>query len=57
MDGILSAIATLKQVKDLRTQLAGLCMAGGFSLKKWVINNEIILQNVPIENLSFENDR
>ncbi|XP_029171357.1 uncharacterized protein LOC114940773 [Nylanderia fulva] len=51
MDDILTGASTLEEACELQRQLTGLCMAGGFPLRKWSANDPGILKSVPAEHL------
>ncbi|XP_024879014.1 uncharacterized protein LOC112459228 [Temnothorax curvispinosus] len=50
VDNVLSGASTLDKCRRLREQVASLCLAGGFPLRKWAANNEALLEDVPLEH-------
>ncbi|XP_011176358.1 uncharacterized protein LOC105208251 [Solenopsis invicta] len=50
MNDILTGASTLEEACELQRQLTGLCMAGGFPLRKWSANDAAILADVPAEH-------
>ncbi|KMQ82329.1 hypothetical protein RF55_23333, partial [Lasius niger] len=50
VDDVLTGAATVAEAQEIRSQLAQLCKAGGFLLKKWAANQTEILRGVPIEH-------
>ncbi|XP_067205381.1 uncharacterized protein [Linepithema humile] len=50
MDDVLTGASTLEEACELQRQLARLCMAGGFPLRKWSSNNSVLLAGVPAEH-------
>lgn len=50
MDDILTGADTLETAVELQRRLTNLCMAGGFPLRKWSANDEVLLRDVPAEH-------
>ncbi|XP_018376534.1 PREDICTED: uncharacterized protein LOC108769825 [Trachymyrmex cornetzi] len=47
VDDIFGGADTIPQVKEIVRQVNSLCMAGGFSLQKWISNEPAILESIP----------
>lgn len=52
MDDVLTGADTLDEALQIQNQVSQLCKAGGFPLKKWAANNQILLGNIPAEDLA-----
>jgi len=50
VDDIVTGASTASKATSLQKELRGLCMAGGFPLRKWAANNLDILVGVPQEH-------
>ncbi|KMQ81720.1 hypothetical protein RF55_25447, partial [Lasius niger] len=50
VDDILTGANTLEEARTIQQQLAQLCTAGGFPLKKWAANADVLLENIPPEH-------
>lgn len=50
MDDILTGAESLERAQELRRQVATICTAGGFPLKKWSSNEASLLANLPRED-------
>ncbi|XP_029162266.1 uncharacterized protein LOC114933860 [Nylanderia fulva] len=48
MDDVLTGAATLDAADDLLDQVAALCTAGGFPLRKWAANDDRLLVKIPL---------
>ncbi|XP_029171118.1 uncharacterized protein LOC114940560 [Nylanderia fulva] len=48
MDDVLTGAATLDAADDLLNQVAALCTAGGFPLRKWAANDDRLLVKIPL---------
>ncbi|XP_011706167.1 PREDICTED: uncharacterized protein LOC105461365 [Wasmannia auropunctata] len=57
VDDILTGAATLEEACSLRQQLIGVCMAGGFPLKKWAANDARLLAGIPDDDLAQPDPR
>ncbi|XP_036142860.1 uncharacterized protein LOC118645588 [Monomorium pharaonis] len=50
VDDILTGASTISDAIAIQQQVRGLCMAGGFPLRKWATNKEEVLDGVPPEH-------
>lgn len=50
MDDILTGTDDLVAGQQLARQVSALCMAGGFPLRKWAANHEMLLEDVSLEH-------
>lgn len=47
MDDVFGGADTIEQAKEIARQLTNLCMAGGFSLQKWISNHSAVIGLIP----------
>lgn len=50
MDDVLTGAATLGEARQLQQELANICAAGGFPIRKWSANHLDLLADVPVEH-------
>lgn len=55
VDDILTGAETMQEAREIQEQLTLLCAAGGFPLKKWVINSEALLEGIPLDHRQQRN--
>ncbi|XP_039307877.1 uncharacterized protein LOC120358265 [Solenopsis invicta] len=47
VDDIFGGADSIDQAKEVAQQLTGICMAGGFKLRKWISNHSSVLDSIP----------
>lgn len=57
MDDILTGANTIREAKEIRSQLVRICRAGGFPLKKWSANDASLLEDLPAADRLQEEPR
>lgn len=50
---VLTGISTIAEALDIRLQLEQICNSGGFPLKKWAANEDVLLGGIPREHRSI----
>lgn len=50
MDDVLTGADSLTEARELFRQLINLCLAGGFPLRKWSVNDMGLMDDVPAEH-------
>lgn len=55
VDDFFSGTETIEETINLRREITEMMMKGGFQIRKWIANDERILQGVPVEERGVEN--
>ncbi|XP_039309110.1 uncharacterized protein LOC105208245 [Solenopsis invicta] len=50
VDDIFGGADSIEEAKEISQQLIGICMAGGFKLRKWISNHPLVIDSIPEDN-------